>query len=202
MITNEQLELIRQVDGICRNCIRAIRYWGTLSPAQTPYWITFTGRCYGEIAAIQWCHLFKSYRDKTHFTQLFGITPVSGIAPHFTPDAVRSRLLHAAGLTMSRYEEFWGEMTTFRDSIAAHWDPSADGLVFPDLQVAECLCLELRAILKELVDAIANTDDASQLLQLKTEINEHTNELFLTEVNCDVEQLTKMKRIHEIGRTR
>ena len=135
--------------------MEAVSYFNALAGKTLHLW-TFTHNCFGEIAAIQWCNVFNKYEDCTHFKQLFGDPTINAIAAEFDLENVRRRLRSAVALTPDEYKAFRQGMVEFRNACAAHLDYRKEGLVFPDLDVASNLCVEMRDILRQLVVKIVS----------------------------------------------
>ena len=118
------------MDWACRDCIRAVYLFNSATGKGGEMW-AFTQNCFGNIAAIEWCHIFNNYKDHTHFTQLFGRSDLPPTKGDFSLDAVRTRIWTAGGFTENTFSVFREEMRTFRDRWVAHRDATVKDIVFP-----------------------------------------------------------------------
>lgn len=192
MLTNDQCNLIWQIDGACRKCIRAVFYFNAVTNRGREVW-SFTQNCFGEIAAIQWSHIFGKYKDCTHFSQLFGDPAIGIIDPKFKIDNVRIRLHTAISVNEDQYNDLWKEIMNFRDSYAAHWDYRKKTVVFPDLEKAMTLCIEMRDILRDLVVKAVSETSGRELQDLRMLLIEYNNDRQLKLFRIEAEYLKKVK---------
>lgn len=174
MLHDDQRNLIWQIDAACRKCIRAVMHFHAVT-GKTPEVWTFLQNCLGEIAVIQWCYVFNNYKDSTHFKQLFDDRVITAIDSEFSVDRIRDRLYAAVGLTVDQYVSFREEMVEFRNKYAAHRDFEKKGVVFPDLDIAMNLCVEMRNILRELVDMAVSTGSGQNSEDLKNILKSYDN---------------------------
>ncbi len=192
MLTDTQHNLIWQMDTACRKCIRAVLYFNAVT-GKTPELWTFLQNCLGEIAAIQWCHVFNKYKDCTHFSQLFGNPTIAAIDSEFTLNNVRSRLRAAIGLTRDEYIAFRQRIVDFRNSYAVHCDYEKKGVVFPDLDMAMTLCVEMRDMLRQLVVKAVSDISNQKLQDLRRLLTSHNNDQLLQFFRLEAEHLKKIQ---------
>lgn len=192
MLTDAQCKLIWQIDTACRNCIRAVLYFNAVTGKTHEFW-TFSQNCFGEIATIQWCHVFNKYKDSTHFCQLFGDSTISAIDTEFAINNVRDRLRVAIGLTTDQYTAFRQEVVDFRNSYAAHMDYEKKGVVFPDLNMAMELCVEMRDIIRQLVVKAVTAKSSQELQDLKYLLTSYDNDQQHRFFRMEAEHLKKIK---------
>ncbi len=192
MLTDAQCKLIWQIDTACRKCIRAALYFNALTDKTPELW-TFSQNCFGEIAIIQWCHVFNNYKDHTHFCQLFGDSAISAIDTQFSINKVRDRLCVAIDLTTEQYTSFRQEVVDFRNSYAAHMDFEKKGVIFPDLNRAMKLCVEMRDIIRQLVVKSVTTKCSQELQDLKYLLTSYDNNQQLRFFRMEAEHLKKIK---------
>ena len=184
-------ERIWVMDTACRDCIHAVLLCKALSKTKTEMW-AFTQRCFGEVAVIQWCHLFKDEKSGTHFKRLFG-EHVPEEVLDLTIETVRARILGAVGLSETDYASFRKEMVVFRDKVAAHKDMTAMGVIFPDLEKTKKTCLELRSILKEVVASQQELGTSEYLYRLNQLLSDNTNEWLLPKWENEARLLAGMQ---------
>ena len=192
MLTDAQHNLIWQIDTACRKCIRAVLYFNAVT-GKTPELWTFSQNCFGEIAAIQWCHVFNKYKDCTHFSQLFGDPTIAAIDSKFTLDNVRTRLRATIGLTHDQYTAFRQQLVDFRNLYAAHWDYEKKGVDFPDLDMAMTLCVEMRDILRQVVVKAVSDKSRQKLQDLRCLLTSYDNEQQLRFFRLEAEHLKKIQ---------
>lgn len=96
-----------------------------LEPKQT-FWI-MTVNLLADTAAIEWCKVFGSRDEDTHWTQ---------VVPNELHDEVRANLLGAIGLTQEEWEAYWNSIVSYRDEMVAHHDLDATVTNYPHYDVA------------------------------------------------------------------
>jgi hypothetical protein len=192
MLTKRHLDLIWQIDTACRKCIRAVLYFKAVTDKEPELW-TFLQHCFGEVAVIQWCHVFNKYQDCTHFTQLFADPAISQIDPELRLDRVRSRLRRVLGMSQEQYAAFRKQMVDFRNSYAAHWDFEKKVMVFPDVDLAMSSCIEMRSILRQLVLKGVGDQNSQELKDLKYLLTAYDNDHILKFFHLEADHLKKIK---------
>jgi len=181
------------MDAACLKCIRAVVYFNAVTN-KTPYLWRFFQNCFGEVAAINWCHVFhKTKRNRIHFYKLFEDPTIVALGSEFTNDIVMTRLRAATSLTEDQYTAFQQQVVDFRNKYAAHWDDEKGGVFFPNLDLAMTLCIEMRKILRQLVvKAVSNT--SSQILRdLMNILTNNDNDQWLRLLQLDAEHLKKIQ---------
>lgn len=94
-------------------------------PKQT-FWI-MTANLLVDTAAIEWCKVFGSRDDDTHWTR---------VLPHERHQEVREGLLKQLGLTMEQWKEYRGTIVSYRDQMVAHHDLNAVVAKYPQYDMA------------------------------------------------------------------
>ena len=148
----DKIELIYKMEAVSQRCVFAVEYFNAITDKGSEFW-AFTQNCYGEMACLLWCHLFKSYKDGLHYKNLFGNDALINIGKAFSYDEVRARLLQSISLTEKEYSAFRKEVIDFRDKFVAHKEASNKGLIFPQIDITKDMCLELRNIFTDLYNA-------------------------------------------------
>jgi hypothetical protein len=96
-----------------------------LDPKQT-FWI-MTVNLLADTAAIEWCKVFGSWDEDTHWTQA---------VPKEQHDEIRAELLKVIGLTQEEWEEYRENIVNYRDQMVAHHDLDATVAKYPHYDVA------------------------------------------------------------------
>ena len=96
-----------------------------LDPKQT-FWI-MTVNLLADAAAVEWCKVFGSWDEDTHWTR---------VAPKERHDEIRADLLKATGLTQAEWEEYRISIVSYRDQMVAHHDLDATVAKYPRYDVA------------------------------------------------------------------
>lgn len=103
------------------------------------YWILIFNN-FLEIAVLEWCKVFGSNTDTTHWTN------------HINDEAgFRSNLLKRLNLTQPEWDNYWQEMKNYRDKVVAHheYDPKITN--YPDFSHAlESCYFYYEILIKEL----------------------------------------------------
>jgi hypothetical protein len=96
-----------------------------LDPKQT-FWI-MTVNLLGNTAAIEWCKVFGSHAEDTHWTR---------VLPESRHDDVRQSLLKQVQLTEEKWKEYRDSIVSYRDQMVAHHDLNATVAKYPHYDVA------------------------------------------------------------------
>lgn len=91
-----------------------------LDPKQT-FWI-MTHNLLADTAAIEWCKVFGSWDEGTHWTNIIRAD---------RHEAVRSALLQELGMTKAEWEKYHGDILQYRNEIVAHHDVDATVMKYP-----------------------------------------------------------------------
>ena len=109
-----------------------------LEPKQT-FWI-MTMNLLIESAAIEWCKVFGSWDEQTHWRQAFATQD---------HDTLRSELLTKLGLKASEWETYRDTIVDYRNQLIAHHDLNASVAAYPQfdpgLIAADFMFDQLRA---------------------------------------------------------
>ena len=93
-----------------RRMIEAI----ALEPKQT-FWI-MTVNLLADTAAIEWCKVFGSWEEDTHWTR---------VIPRQQHDQVRAALLHELGFSQAEWKAYHDGILRYRNELVAHHDLDA-----------------------------------------------------------------------------
>ncbi|WP_020163349.1 MULTISPECIES: hypothetical protein [Methyloversatilis] len=96
-----------------------------LEPKQT-FWI-MTLNLLLDAAAIDWCKVFGSWDEDTHWTRTI---------PKERHEEVRAELLKRIGLSADEWEAYRGSIVRFRDQMVAHHDLNATVAQYPHYDLA------------------------------------------------------------------
>ena len=113
MVFAQSIQVRRMIEGIA------------LDPKQT-FWI-MTVNLLADAAAVEWCKVFGSWDEDTHWTQ---------VVPKERHDQIRTDLLKALGLTQAAWEEYRNSIVSYRDQMVAHHDLDATVAKYPHYNVA------------------------------------------------------------------
>lgn len=113
MVFAQSVRVRRMIEGIA------------LEPKQT-FWI-MTVNLLADVAAIEWCKVFGSRAEDTHWTR---------VLPENSHDQVRQGLLTHVQLTKEKWKEYRDDIVKYRDQIVAHHDLDATITKFPHYDVA------------------------------------------------------------------
>jgi hypothetical protein len=185
MLKRTHLELLWNIEIGCRRCIRSASYFKTVSGTNLNLW-AFTQNCFGGICVIHWCQIFGSRSEPTHYSKLFD--DVAGVP--FSKDKISDRLRNSVEMTEIEYQKFWEEVKRARDGFLVHNEfGTADRPVFPDLDCIVSICLEMRNIILEIVNACQSEDPKYQQ-DIKHFMTHYTNDTFLSEIKKDLPKLS------------
>ena len=110
-----------------------------VEPKQT-FWIMTTNLLLNA-AAIDWCKVFGSWSDDTHWTKAI---------PKDRQDQVRSGLFDALAMDSEEWEKYRNDIVRFRDQAVAHHDLNAAIARYPQydhaLTAADFMFAEIRAL--------------------------------------------------------
>ena len=104
----QAMKIRRMIEGIA------------LDPKQT-FWI-MTVNLLGDAAAIEWCKVFGSWDEDTHWTQ---------VIPRESHDEVRAALLNELGFSQSEWETYHDGILRYRNELVAHHDLHASVAKYP-----------------------------------------------------------------------
>ena len=91
-----------------------------LDPKQT-FWI-MTVNLLADAAAIEWCKVFGSWDEDTHWTRVFAKEK---------HDEIRAALLAELGITQSEWEAYHDGILRYRNELVAHHDLNASVAKYP-----------------------------------------------------------------------
>lgn len=113
MVFAQSIQVRRMIEGIA------------LSPKQT-FWI-MTVNLLADAAAVEWCKVFGSRDEDTHWTR---------VIPKERQDEIRVGMLKAIGFTQEEWEEYWNSIVSYRNQMVAHHDLDATVDKYPHYDVA------------------------------------------------------------------
>ena len=113
-----------------------------LEPKQT-FWI-LTINLLLDAAAIDWCKVFGSWDEDTHWTR---------VLPKERHEDVRASLLTATGLSAEGWEAYRDRVVDFRNQLVAHHDLNATVAKYPEYDVAFAAADFMFTAIRELADA-------------------------------------------------
>ncbi len=96
-----------------------------LEPRQS-FWI-MTVNLLADSAAVEWCKVFGSWNEDTHWTK---------VVPTEQHDQIRADLLKAIEFTQTEWEEYRNNIMSYRDMIVVHHDLDASVAKYPHYDVA------------------------------------------------------------------
>jgi len=108
MVFSQSIQVRRMIEGIA------------LEPKQT-FWI-MTVNMLADTAAIEWCKVFGSREQDTHWTR---------VLPKEKHDAIRQELLKRLGFSEEKWKEYRDTIVSYRDQIVAHHDLDATVAQYP-----------------------------------------------------------------------
>jgi len=182
MLTRNELELIWNIECSSRRCIRGFLYYEAINEPTKNRW-KFTRNCIVETSIILWCQVFGSRNEPTHFSKIFNSADT---CLPFSLKDVQTRLQQAANMTEDEYSEFWNTIKRTRDKFFVHNEFDVEVCpIFPDTIHMKNVCLEMRKILKEIVDNCESNDSEYQH-QIEHFLNHYTNETFINEIQTDL----------------
>jgi len=113
MVFSQWVHVRRMIEGIA------------LDPKQN-FWI-MTVNLLADAAAVEWCKVFGSWDEDTHWTR---------VVPKDIHDGIRADLLKAIGLTQADWEKYRSSILSYRDQMVAHHDLDATVANYPHYDVA------------------------------------------------------------------
>lgn len=194
LILSKELNDLRwQMDEVTFRCIHAVEYFNGITGIDakpSDYW-RFSQNCFGEAACLLWCHFFNSENnDPVHYRKLFGDEELKKLGAEFTHERVKARLCNAAKISEQQYVEFRTDAINFRNQYVAHREFTINTIKFPRIDIARDMCLELRLVLRDTVDAeLKQTPDCPELLGLRNHFSEQSNDWLLKKCRREVEAL-------------
>lgn len=155
----EVIEKINRAEVIAVRCVMAVEFFDAVTEfdSDSEFW-PFSQNCFGEMACLYWCHIFKSYSDEFHYKNLFDDASVSVLGSKFRYDNVRDRLQACINLTKEEYDVFRAEVVAVRNKYIAHKESTPTPLTFPRIDLVKTMFLELRDVFAELFNAAYQSD--------------------------------------------
>lgn len=194
-MTLEDLKLLWQIELHCERCIRACAYSFEVSGSNSSKLWSFTQNCYAEAAIIHWCKIFGSHSSEpTHFKMFFEKKCIQlNDGTSINLNSVRERLRNACGLDEDQYKAFWKNVKDGRDTFFVHNEFSKENRPsFPDLNVLQKTCLEMR----EIIFAVLSSDDCSEDIEFYKNFLDlaqwHRNLKYLRDLEQDCKILNKV----------
>jgi hypothetical protein len=92
------------------------------------YWIIVFNN-FLDIAVLEWCKAFGSKAEATHWSKHVA-----------DPDAFRTGLLQALGLSNKEWHAYWDSIKTYRDEVVAHHKSASKVTRYPDFDIALQAC--------------------------------------------------------------
>lgn len=181
MLTKAQLDGLWSIEVACQRSIRAAKYFDAVQDAENTVW-SFTQNCYGAVCIIHWCQIFGSQREPTHYSKLFA----DGMVAQMTREIVKERLRTSIGMNKSQYCSFWKSVTDARNKFFVHYEFGAkDRPIFPDIDQLLKTCLEMRDIVREILDQ-ESSQEQNQLDEFRRLTSHDSNASYLSEILGDV----------------
>lgn len=110
-----------------------------IEPKQT-FWI-MTINLLADSAAIEWCKVFGSYEEQTHWTR---------VLPKTRHSKIRKDLLTQLGMSTAEWKKYHKDIVTYRNQIVAHHDLNATVVKYPHydsaITAANFMFDEIRAV--------------------------------------------------------
>jgi len=113
MMFSQSIHVRRMIDSIA------------IEPKQT-FWI-MNSNILGDMAAIEWCKVFGSWDEDTHWTN---------VLPKEEHETTRKELLDAIKLSKKDWEEYRDSIVDYRNQMVAHHDLTASVKKYPHYDVA------------------------------------------------------------------
>jgi hypothetical protein len=113
MVFSQAVHVRRMIEGIA------------LEPKQT-FWV-MTVNLLADTAALEWCKVFGSWDEDTHWTQA---------VPKDKHDGIRADLLKTIGFTQAEWEKYRDGIVSYRDQMVSHHDLGATVANYPRYDVA------------------------------------------------------------------
>jgi hypothetical protein len=193
-MTKKDLELLWQIEQHCERCIRAGTYFVAASDKDSGNLWSFTQNCYAETTIIHWCKIFGSYgSEPTHFKHFFEKRRFHiSDGTIITLDTVRKRLRDASGLDDCRYMDFWKGVIDGRNMFFVHNEFSKKNrLLFPNLNVMQQTCLEMREIIRDVLSGEDCSEDSEFFQKFRDLVQWNRNSKYLRDLEKDCEALTR-----------
>ena len=186
----QQIKLIFQIDTVAHRCIRAVIYFDATTGKGANFW-AFTQNCYGEIACLNWCHIFKSYsNDPAHYNNLFGNDALIHIDQKFAHAQVKQQLIMSICSNEVEYEQFRKQVVDFRNKYVSHRDYHQGSITFPNLNKAKKECELIRDILRDCVSVAAQIDpEYAELEELNEHLTWNNNQQLVNECEEDANKI-------------
>lgn len=185
MLTRQQINLLWAIDMACTRCIFAAKCFDIVSDANKNVW-AFTQNCYGGICVIHWCQVFGACKEPTHYSRLFD----EGSVSNMTKEEVSNRLRGVLGMNESEYLCFWETVKQARDKYLVHDDfADADRPTFPDSTMMLKTSLEMRDILRHIIDSESIEDEEDR--GVVDFVSRMTNDRYLLQIDNDVQPLVR-----------
>lgn len=186
MLSKDQLDFLWSIEVSCERAVRAARYFDAVSASRTNVW-SFTQNCYGAESIIRWCQVFGAYTEPTHYSKLFA----QGMIGQMSKENISDRLRASIAMDKGQYRTFWKAVTTARNQYFAHSEfGAANKPTFPDTDLIQRMCLEMRDIVREILHR-ESSSATKQLDNMKRFTAHHTNARYLSEVDNGVRALSK-----------
>lgn len=187
MLTNEQLDLLWNIEIACQRCIRAASHFEVASNSKSELW-SFTQNCYGAMTVIHWCQIFGAYDEPTHFSSLFKNGALGGMLK----EHVSNRLCAYVRMSQEAYSLLHKEATDARNKYFVHNEYNNKvRIVFPDLVILKRLCLEMRDIIREIV-AAESSENQEKHLAISESLSFLTKDRLLNEIHVEAGKIEKI----------
>ena len=193
-MTLKELKLLWQIELHCERCIRACTYFFAVSGSNSSNLWSFTQNCYAEAAIIHWCKIFGSRTSEpTHFNNFFeNKCFYAGNGAAIDLNSARKRLRDACGLDEDQYSAFWKGVKDGRDSFFVHNEFSKeDRSSFPDLNVLQQTCLEMREIIYAVLSSDNCSEDSEFFQNFLDLVQRNRNQKYLRDLEQDCKALIK-----------
>lgn len=129
MAFSQSVQVRRMIEGIA------------MEPKQT-FWI-MTVNLLSDAAAVEWCKVFGSRDDDTHWTK---------VVPNGFHDDSRIELFRTVGLSLFDWEEYRSSIVNYRNQMVAHHDLDATVAEYPNYDVALVAANFMFTVLRDLAD--------------------------------------------------
>lgn len=195
ILTDSQRELRWQMEIVSFRCLHSIAYFDASTGKDCDFW-QFTQNCYGEIACLNWCHLFNSRKkDPVHYWNLFGEDQLINLGEQYSYENIKHRLLSVARLNEDEYVLFRKEVVDFRNMHTSHREYDSNHIIFPRLDIARLMCLEMRVILQDTaVSELVISPNDIDLHDLKRYYDEKNNNWLLKKCRRDIKYHTHLAK--------
>jgi len=184
ILTKKQLDLIWNIEILCRRCVRGAYYFNALPQKSKNRRWAYTHNSFGGISIIYWCQVFGSNSEPTHYSNLLD----KNNCP-ITKDEISRRLCSSIKMNKAEYKTFWQGIKDARDCFFVHNEFNAkDKPKLPNLTLMSKVCLEMRVILLEVLKSCSAEDEKFRKDILHW-VSHFSNDIFLEDVNKDIPQL-------------